>query len=431
MRRAKKAIFRYFHAHRRHGFFILKGENDEKDFDDVTPVEPTPTPVEPTPTANNTITLLVIDINDEIVYESIITVDQEVALSALELIEAHTEIIYTEFEGLGIFVYGVAGFFPTEYNVSFNYYLSLYIDGTESEVGIDQITPEDGMTITFKESSMLDAIDLEVDRVIYHFLDELFDVYINTGYIHHDVLAAVSKLYTMGYDVPEFLTWITPELPTYLDTINTTTAGQLFKKIMIETIFGESIEDTLGLIENLEVNNHYDAITLLHALYVGKSQSDHIQSLKDSLYASDPAFIDPDYAGMLLLALSPYVNEEGVLDVIEDKIDYIKNQQTKDGIESWGNVNAASTAVVVLGLIAQGINPRDEGFTVLDVDLIEALLSYHTPEGFKWLLTSDDPDLLFSTPQAFAALVAYKLYRDVWGNPPVYLYDVIDIQAEN
>jgi hypothetical protein len=120
-----------------------------------------------------------------------------------------------------------------------------------------------------------------------------------------------------------------------------------------------------------------------------------------------------------------------VIDIVDTYIAYLNENQTPEGIESWGSSNAASTAMVILGLVAQGIHPRSEGFTVEDVDLIEALINYYTEDGFNWLMNSEEVDLMFSTPQAFAALVAYKIYRDVWGNPPVYLYDIISIQQQN
>jgi hypothetical protein len=283
MRRAKRTIFRYFPCPPEAWIFILKEE--KKRMKKILALvlifsglfllagcvevgEPTPsveTPI-PTETVEHTLTVLVYDVNDELKFEQAILFPEGDQRSALELIEDHIEIIYAAFEGLGVFVYGVGGFFPTEYNVSYNYWLSLYVDGTFSEIGIDQVAIEDGMTITFKETTSLDEVDLMVDQIIYHFLDHHFDTYINTGYIHQDVLAAVSKLLIMGYQLPDFMTWMESEIDAYIATLASETASQLFKKIIIEKAFGYEIETTLLLIEALEPNNVYDAITVLNSL---------------------------------------------------------------------------------------------------------------------------------------------------------------------
>jgi len=56
--------------------------------------------------------------------------------------------------------------------------------------------------------------------------------------------------------------------------------------------------------------------------------------------------------------------------------------------------------------------------------LIEALLLYEVDGYFKWQLSSASADMAFSTPQVFAALVAYKLFRDVYGTPAFDLFNI-------
>jgi hypothetical protein len=51
-------------------------------------------------------------------------------------------------------------------------------------------------------------------------------------------------------------------------------------------------------------------------------------------------------------------------------------------------------------------------------------MAYELNGGFKWMITDENPDLMFSTPQAFSALVAYKLSRDIWGFPATHLFDL-------
>lgn len=395
---------------------------------ETTPVESSPLPTE---TDLQTLTVLVYDIEDALMFEEVITYEAGDERTTLELIEDHVEIIYATFDGLGVFVYGVGGFFPTEYNVTYNYFLKLYVDGTESMMGIDQIALEDGMTITFKEATFLDPVDIMVDQVIYHFINTHLESYVQSTYMHHDVLAAIAKLYTMGYALPDFLGWTSLDIGTYIDGLGTETIAQNFKKLIIQKIYGQDFSETLTNIEAFEATNVYDASTLLQALFVGHSISEQIDTLVASLLTTTPTFMDPDYVGMFMQAMSPHGDALASTDIMETYLNYLYEQQTIDGISSYGSANAASTATVILGLVAQGIHPRSEAFTVDGIDLIEALLAYHTEDGFKWLLTSDTPDLDFSTPQAFAALVVYKIYRDTWENPPIYLYDVIDITEQS
>src|SRR5690606_38091787 len=121
-------------------------------------------------------------------------------------------------------------------------------------------------------------------------------------------------------------------------------------------------------------------------------------------------------------ALAPYTTIEGVDTQVEAMTSYIKENLTEDGVSSWGSANSASTASVIFGLIAHAIDPRSEEYQTVGVDLIEALLTYELNGAFKWTLDQEEADMMFSTPQVFAALVAYKVYRDVYLKPAFYFY---------
>jgi hypothetical protein len=123
-------------------------------------------------------------------------------------------------------------------------------------------------------------------------------------------------------------------------------------------------------------------------------------------------------------ALYGYETLEGFDTYLSDAYTYLSDALSEDGIISWGNANAASTATIILGLVAQGIDPEDEAYQTNGVGLIEALMAYEADGSFKWKLTDENPDLMFSTPQAFSALVAYKLSRDIWGFPATHLFDL-------
>ena len=378
----------------------------------------------PTEAVEQTATVMVYNIDNDLIFNQDVVFTNQDTRSTIEILEDQIEFIYQVFD-FGVFVYGVGGFFPTEYGASFNYYLSLYVDDVTSVVGIDEVVLEDGMVISFKEKTMLDQTDQDVDRLIYSFMSNHLSTYVNDTYIHHDVLAAILKLALMGYDTPLLSELVdSAALDTYLESLDTTLIGQTFKKAIIEIAFGKDILDTKTKLEAFTPSNVYDAANLLNALFVVKSESELVGQLQDQLLENTPGTMDPDYAGMVMVALAPHLESHELIDQL---IAYIKTEQSNTGMVSWGSANAASTATTILGLVAQGENPRDLAFTVDGVDLIQSLLLYEHNGAFKWLLANESADMNFSTPQAFAALVAYKLYRDIWENPPVYLYDLIDL----
>ncbi|MEF3694336.1 MAG: transposase, partial [Candidatus Cloacimonadota bacterium] len=92
---------------------------------------------------------------------------------------------------------------------------------------------------------------------------------------------------------------------------------------------------------------------------------------------------EADYAAMALGAISSIQNEVLVQSFQSDMITYIKNAQAEAGITSWGNANASSTAQAIIGLLAVGENPRGENYTINEVDLVEALMTFMGENGFR------------------------------------------------
>ena len=158
-------------------------------------------------------------------------------------------------------------------------------------------------------------------------------------------------------------------------------------------------------------------ITYLQAYHLNDQTN---QNLATTLM--DETFVDPDFVGLALLALDKYSELESFDTYLDSALTYIKSSMTSTGITSWGSANASSTAAIILGLVAQGINPQDEDYQVDGLGLVDMLMLYETNGVFKWTLDSTEVDLMFSTPQAFAALVAYKLARDVYGFNATNIY---------
>src|SRR5690554_4983302 len=109
---------------------------------------------------------------------------------------------------------------------------------------------------------------------------------------------------------------------------------------------------------------------------------------------------------MMIVALAGIQDGE-VEAYIEELILYLEEQVTEDGIISFTKASSASTAQTILALIALG-----EGPVLNDVNLIEALIGFHTETGFVNNLNDENVDLMFATPQSYAALITYKIARD-------------------
>ena len=71
---------------------------------------------------------------------------------------------------------------------------------------------------------------------------------------------------------------------------------------------------------------------------------------------------------------------------------------------------------VILGLLANGIDPTGTDYTKGTNNLISRLLDFGTETGsFDYVLDDElTEDLAFSTPQAFLALVTYQVFANTY-----------------
>lgn len=336
----------------------------------------------------------------------------------IDLVDEQVGLDYSVYD-IGVFVNGVGGFYPTEYGITYNYYYSLFVDGIPTSTGIQDLDIQDDMSVSFVETTMLDETDLEIDRLIQVFIENHYSTYVNNDTYEHYVLAAIEQLGLHGYQAP-LLSSLTLNYPSPI--LSRTTIAETFKTTVFEKAYDLDLNTTKTALAGFEASNPYDAISLLTALSMTEGSSEQIVDILDMLTSSTPAYMDADYAGMLLLALAPYREDIALHKTLEEMVTYIQTMLSVDGVESWGNANSSSTATVILGLVAQGINPRGENYTTSGTDLIEALLKYESEGAYKWLLDDEQANMAFSTPQVFSALVAYKIYRDIYGNPAFNLF---------
>lgn len=334
----------------------------------------------------------------------------------IDLIEEAIGIDYTVYP-FGYFINGVGDLYPKEYGVTFNYSFAIYVDDVAITTGVENINLRDGMVITFQEVTLLDETDRMVDVLIQTFIENHLSTYVSLSGLEPHVVAALRHLNARNYFAPQLGSLIPKPTNFPVDTIS-----NAFKSALLAKSFVSNTDDIKDALLLMEAQNYYESISLLNALTMVQADGASRTAVVEDLIAGTPEFMDADYAGMLLTALAPYVTVEGVDLQVEAMITYIKENLSEDGITSWGSANSASTAAVIFGLIAHAIDPRGEDYQTGGVDLIEALITYEVDGAYKWTLDSETTDMVFSTPQVFSALVAYKVYRDVYLKPAFYFY---------
>ena len=346
------------------------------------------------------------DIQGEIVFSEELIYPEDTDLSLFEIIDESVELDY-DVTQWGPYIKGIEGFYPMDYGVTFNYYLGLYVNDEESMIGIADVDYEEDMIISFRESSMLSALDVAIDLWINSFVSDMLETYIGSAGISQHVVAAMKQLELYGYYDVKWTDFSFPDV--LVDTVS-----NAFKSALRNKVLGQSTETIESALADMNPTNPYDAVSMINAIDVLFGQNEQLKrdELITYLVNNNPDYMDADFAAMALTAVSHVGSDEDMTTYIDDMVAYIADAQVKEGISSWGNANASSTASAILGLIAVGQNPRGESFTVEDIDLVEALMTFAKETGFKYLMTDVDADLAFSTPQAFAALVSYKIYRD-------------------
>ncbi|MDD4171904.1 MAG: DUF4430 domain-containing protein [Syntrophomonas sp.] len=118
---------------------------------------------------------------------------------------------------------------------------------------------------------------------------------------------------------------------------------------------------------------------------------------------------DPDLTAMALTALSKYRDQAVVKTAIAQGLSYLSSIQENDGTMPAASLNCSETlSQVIIALASLNIGLDDKRFVRGEGDLLTALLSFKTAEGFKHIQggTAD----AMATRQAALALTAYQAY---------------------
>lgn len=327
----------------------------------------------------------------------------------LELIDESYDVQYSTSE-FGAFIYGIEGITTMQGN-----FISFSKNGESSMVGVDTATFEDGDVISF-ELQWWDTGLQAVYEGIQLFLDNHAANYVNDTTVSYNVLMALEILGLTD----DYITQA--EMEALVDTTTLITNADYFKAIMKLQAVGSDVSQLYtDFATSATVSGYGGTAYALLALNSTTHSVDFTSFETNALTSYDtesPYDLGLDSGGITLVALSEYAGDTEVDAMITEFTTWIQNDQLPSGgIETrdmgWGSSeNAASISQVIIGLVANGINPSGVDYSQGGYNLITRLLDFQHPTGsFDWTLTDAmDEDLAFSTPQAFLALVVYQQY---------------------
>lgn len=121
-----------------------------------------------------------------------------------------------------------------------------------------------------------------------------------------------------------------------------------------------------------------------------------------------------DTTANVLAGLAFYAGDSRVKTAIDKAVDYLATQLGENGIysDAFSGPNANSTAMVIIGLTAVGVDPeKDARFSRNGLSVVEGLMSFalanNTGFGFTDIISYNDA----ATEQSFRALIALTQFR--------------------
>jgi outer membrane murein-binding lipoprotein Lpp len=339
--------------------------------------------------------------------------DNDFEGTLFDLLDSEFEVGFTESE-YGKYIYSLEELNPL--NGSF---IAFYKNGAMSMVGVEQATYTNGDVFDF-EINWYDTTEQAVFNAINLFLDEQVDNYLTETNINYNIVLGLSVLGKLE----EYITDET--ITTYISGLTPSSITDYFKIIMIlEAADLDATSYYTALNQIVAVGGYGQTAYGLLGLDANSHSEDYssfVTAALSDLNTNTPESLGLDSGGISLVALSNYTTETGINTLINDYATWIKDDQLESGgimtIDfGWGtSENAASISQVILGLVANGIDPTSADYTKTNGDLVSRLTEFQTETGiFDWDLTDDiADDTTFSTPQAFLALAVYYTYSNTY-----------------
>ncbi|TVP96763.1 MAG: DUF4430 domain-containing protein [Acholeplasmatales bacterium] len=277
-------------------------------------------------------------------------------------------------------------------------FISITHNGEPSLVGAQDIVYEAGDVITF-EIAWWDMTMKAVREAIEAVQAAGIEMY----FLNHPNLYVGAALYHLG---------LHETLSARLDlTYGPVTEGQLSQAILLYHLSDADTTTWLAALDGIKtIAWPYATSLTVMALSTAPNAAEVHATFFDD-YVNDVAgrdltTLDPDTLVLTYLALIALPGETGSVlsEAVLDAI--VATLHTS----SFGP-NAATTAHQIIALTAAGLDARAASYHHDGTDLIEQLLGFHDDAGaFYWNDDSAHVDLMFSTPQAWLALVLYEAF---------------------
>lgn len=138
---------------------------------------------------------------------------------------------------------------------------------------------------------------------------------------------------------------------------------------------------------------------------------------------------EPDMTGMAMTALAPYKDKnEKVKMALEKAGNFLSSTQTnKGGFASLGQENSVSAAQALIGIVLSGDDPTSEKYTKDGNNVIDAILSYRSGNGFKWIESENGVNDM-ATEQVLNSLIQYQSLQD--GKGSIYVWTMEQTPSE-
>lgn len=320
---------------------------------------------------------LIIELDDGYHVEThYVNYEEDSELTLYDLLTDHFDISYDEFD------FGKMLTKVNHLEVQDGNYIALYHNGEAMVEGV-----------SFSEFETEDTIRLALEwwdqqaqakRMIDLFLDNYMDAFLESA--NYYVFAGLHHLEDVAYSL---------NMAAYEDDQS---AGWYAKWILVGRSLGEDtglFEDALHELATLDYP--YSAALFSIALDDETFTNDFVAMIQSETLTD----FDLDTLSMIMLAF----NHAGITEMNDEFAAVIESELYAS---SYGD-NAATFAHVLIALISAGIDPSDERFMHEDgQSLVNVFFAYHRGDGsFMYQLESDEADLMFTTPQAFLALVMY------------------------
>lgn len=310
-------------------------------------------------------------------------------------------------------------------------YVAFIKNGEPSMTGVEGSTFDDGDVFGF-EIIFWDANAGNVDAAIQLFLQNQVTSFVSETVLDYNVAIALEMLGVLEDYVSD------AEMLDQIDLASMTEWNEYLKAAYLLNTIGVDNSNAITLL-NDELSNvpTFGYSSTLNAMIAfGQTESNFSTfetTVLDFYNITTPHLLGVDSGGMALVTLSAYDTPE-IDALISDYTTWIDTDQlasggfqTRDSL--WGETtfpgteNGSSMAQIILALVSNGIDPNGATYTQGGNTLISRLIEYQTVSGsFDYILEVDpSEDLMFTTPQAFLALVTYQEFLNS-GNTAVNPY---------